>query len=1005
MKLCLNVLLLLVLPCWAAGQPGSVSFQKLGLKDGLHDGTARCIGQDKYGYIWIGTVGALNRFDGKKITQFTNIPGDSTSPYGSQPRAIYSDRKGRLWISCATGLMRYDFATSAFIKFPSVHGIFIYRIVDINDTTLLLATTRGLIRLNPSTGSAFFYAQSKDPAHAPLVDNAVFDFGIRKDVLYLGTKSGLVLMHISGMNATSITIAGLEGIAIHSMAIDDEGNVWMGMHDRIKLAKLRPDLKTLDKYDQYLSAELNTHPLNISDILVDKRNRVWVTTAVDGLLQYDRSNNSFHKHIHNSSLQSSISDNNHRCIFQDKDGIIWLGADFTGVDFFEPDKNFFRTILPFPDRLDERARIVGRAIAEDQQGDVWMGNHDGVTRYHPATNSYTVWRNEERKTPVLYNNVVRTMYCDGDNNIWIGTASGVNRFNSRSGTMEFINSKDLPRVFYNSITADKSGNIWFCGNDSSALRWYSTSDKKFHTISEHPQLVKYKTLAPTSYVMEDSKQRLWISFSGEGLVMLDKKTNQTKHYLAPEHGGKGIIGNLVMDIKEDRDGIIWITCFNGVTGINPEKDTYLSFNKKDGLPGNWASPVMVDSLNRVWMGVNGGLAMLHADRKTLTNFSLSDGLPSIGFPEHAGVQMRNGDIMMATYGGYIRFNPLNFKEEKTALNFYLSDYTIFEQQHTVNSYDADLALNLRPHENAFTFNLVALNYTNPTQTWFAYKLDGFEKEWHYTQDPKAVYTNVPGGHFSFLYKASVNNSDWDRIPAKKVTVNLGTFFYKAVWFWVLIIAMLLLALYAIYRYRIRQQRQMFQLKSKADSLEKEKTIIQYESLKQHLNPHFLFNSLTSLRSLIKTDSKAAAGFLDGMSKIYRYVLKSGEQELVMLQDEIEFVTNFTGLQQVRFGEGLQVNIRIDPSHAGRYIVPVVLQNLVENAIKHNTTSSDEPLVIDIFSDGDDLVVRNNLQRYRIVETSNKSGLASLKKLYRFYTEKQVGITEDDHFFTVRIPLL
>jgi LytS/YehU family sensor histidine kinase len=213
------------------------------------------------------------------------------------------------------------------------------------------------------------------------------------------------------------------------------------------------------------------------------------------------------------------------------------------------------------------------------------------------------------------------------------------------------------------------------------------------------------------------------------------------------------------------------------------------------------------------------------------------------------------------------------------------------------------------------------------------------------------------------------------------------------------------ALVFFYRFRLNKQKQILTLETKAEGLEKEKTLVQYESLKQHLNPHFLFNSLTSLRSLIKTDSKTATSFLDGMSKVYRYVLKSGDQELVRLQHELDFVRTFAELQKIRFREGLEVNINVGESFFGKYIAPVTLQNLVENAIKHNTADKDSPLVVEIFAENDYVIVKNNLQRYRIVETSNKKGLASLKTLYRYYSDKPVVITEDENHFTVKIPLL
>ena len=235
--------------------------------------------------------------------------------------------------------------------------------------------------------------------------------------------------------------------------------------------------------------------------------------------------------------------------------------------------------------------------------------------------------------------------------------------------------------------------------------------------------------------------------------------------------------------------------------------------------------------------------------------------------------------------------------------------------------------------------------------------------------------------------------------------NLWSIFTGEVAIWTLAAAAVLLLAFQYYRMRMEKQREILLLKSKAATLEKEKTQIQYENLKQQLNPHFLFNSLTSLRSLIRVDQKLAIHFLDGLSKSYRYLLRSGDKELVSLEEELNFVQIFIELQQTRFGKGLQVNIDVPEVMMTRMVAPVTVQNLLENAIKHNTTSTDQPLVVNISVDGNFLVVQNNLQRYRQVETSNKRGLASMQSLYRYLSQKPIEIIEDEKYFTVKIPLI
>jgi hypothetical protein len=312
-------------------------------------------------------------------------------------------------------------------------------------------------------------------------------------------------------------------------------------------------------------------------------------------------------------------------------------------------------------------------------------------------------------------------------------------------------------------------------------------------------------------------------------------------------------------------------------------------------------------------------------------------------------------------------------------------------------------IRLNAREDFFTIELKPSGIPSDIPVWYAYQMQGFENDWRYTPYPTIQYTNVPGGHYTFQYKASLDKQSWT--PAKTLPIHIKTVFYKTWWYWTFIASCIAFIIYRFYQYRMTRQQIILELQSKTSSLEKEKTVIQYETLKQQLNPHFLFNSLTSLRSLIRVDQKLATHFLDGLSKSYRYLLRSGDVDQVTLEEELTFVSTYVELQQTRFRSGLEVDINVPEEYRNRRIAPVAIQNLFENAIKHNTTSEDQPLRIEIFIDGDYVVVRNNLQRYRHVETSNKRGLAGLKSLYKYHTSQPIIITEEADTFTVKIPLL
>jgi len=150
----------------------------------------------------------------------------------------------------------------------------------------------------------------------------------------------------------------------------------------------------------------------------------------------------------------------------------------------------------------------------------------------------------------------------------------------------------------------------------------------------------------------------------------------------------------------------------------------------------------------------------------------------------------------------------------------------------------------------------------------------------------------------------------------------------------------------------------------------------------------------------------AGNFLEQMSKIYRYILKSRDSELVTLKEEMDFVQTYINLQKTRFGQGLQVHINIPEQYWNKKIVPVTLQNLLENALKHNIVDVETPLIIAIQpTDNGYLEIKNNLQKKKMIETSNKQGLASLRSLYKYLSKKPVIIEEENETYSIRIPLI
>lgn len=196
-----------------------------------------------------------------------------------------------------------------------------------------------------------------------------------------------------------------------------------------------------------------------------------------------------------------------------------------------------------------------------------------------------------------------------------------------------------------------------------------------------------------------------------------------------------------------------------------------------------------------------------------------------------------------------------------------------------------------------------------------------------------------------------------------------------------------------------------QLQVKAAELEKEKFNLQYHQLKNQVNPHYLFNSLSSLDGLIHSNPQLASKFVQHLSKVYRYTLQHKENEVVPLEEELDFISHYRELLNMRYERGLVIEERVTEMAKERGIVMVTLQLLIDNAIKHNMIQAGHPLHIVIRNDEEYLVVQNNIQMRKLIETSNKQGLVQLTQLYYYLSDKPVIVEQNEDAFTIKIPLL
>lgn len=984
-----------------SAQPLSFNFHRVTTAHGLNVSGTTAISEDKYGYIWLGTVNGLNRYDGYGMKVYEHRFGDTSSLMPSAVRFMFCDSQGRLWISFMNGLMEYDYERDAFRNCDLGDATWVTQIVEGKPGTLYIATSNGLAKLNTATDQVTWFDSLNTVGRGWA--SQVWGIDRHRDTLYLATRNGLSAFDLKSERHRPIKLpANVE--LVGRIAVTASGNVWLGgRDDGDPVWRTDTHFRAWKKYTD-LALSPSGQVNRVHHLFVDRQDRLWAASAWGAIALYDPYLDKFRYAKVEPWMANGVLTAYLGRIYQDRKGQIWAEST-KGAAYFNPNQNFFQTIIPTNNPSADEGQLACNGVAETPEGILWIATSNGLYRLDPSSGQYQCYKNEPGKKPLLHHNIVHGVYCAVNGDLWISTNKGINRIRAGQTQTEFLDEKDgLPKVFSLDILEAKDGTLWVANFSDAGHQYRPPGATKFKSISEHPVLGRYAGRYGHS-ILEDSKGRLWFGLDGLGLLFYDPQTKKAQHWQRTPQNDTTLVGNYVTDLCEGPDGTIWAATSMGLSGIDPRSFRFKNYDSARGLPTNRVVNVMADAYNRLWLGTAQGLLLLDSARQHIRQFDLMDGLPDTEFSPFPARHLSRNRFVFPSKRGLVVFCPTDYKSQRESLPLWLSGVQVFNQPFGTPTNPEQLgALYLPPGKNFFSLNIVALNYANPRQTWYAYKMEPYDKDWVIGRNPVANYTNVPSGQYVFRYKATSDPNNWDS-PEKQLRICVGEYWYRSNWFWGTLLFLGIGAGAIVFGRRSRLQQAVFDLERKAQALAKEKALVQYENLTQQLNPHFLFNSLASLGSLIRFDPKKASEFLEALSKMYRYILQSRERETVPIREEATFAEQFLKLQKTRFGAALQVRFHIDPALSERKIVPVTLQNLLENAMKHNTFDTDDPLVVDIFTENNCLVVRNNLQRRPIVETSNKQGLARLQSLYQYLSDTPMTIHEDGQFFTVKLPLL
>lgn len=317
-------------------------------------------------------------------------------------------------------------------------------------------------------------------------------------------------------------------------------------------------------------------------------------------------------------------------------------------------------------------------------------------------------------------------------------------------------------------------------------------------------------------------------------------------------------------------------------------------------------------------------------------------------------------------------------------------YVYLKAPHTQNSFKHD--------ENYFGFNYYFINLTNPRAVKYRYMLEGFYNDWIVTPDGSVTYPRLPPGNYKFRIQASMY-PDFSNAPERSYSFTIKQPFWQETWFLTLCGLGGIMIAYVIVKQREKSLKNMAQM----DRL---RIMFEYEHLKSQVNPHFLFNSFNTLTNLIAKDQKKAMEYTENLSGLYQNILAYHDYDFVLLEEEFAILDNYISIQKGRFGDALQVVINIPEEimHTKK-IVPLALQMLIENAIKHNVVAGTAPLIIYVSANEEEITIRNKIQEKMSKEKGEGLGLVNIQRRYALLTKKVVtyGVVQNEYIVT--LPLL
>lgn len=983
-------------------QAAFFSFGHLTTDQGLSQDLVRAIAQDTAGYLWFGTNDGLTRFDGRQCMVFRHNPADENSLPDNRITGLSTDKNGVLWVATFKGICLLEPGSHRFRRLripaptnPAVVQEQYFSNIAFDPRGMAWAVTDSfLVEIQPETGQTAYYKIPCDgrPAHEIEV------FADSKGRIWV-TFLGRHLLRFDRQKKSFTYVRGVDrpNGDPHpwpmSVREDSRGTIWNADWDQA--------FYTYDETRQQFVNLPDSGGIATVFLLEERSNAppvIWAGGGGHGLWRLDCagmqrlnfSNNARDPYTHNNTRIHALYRDPHT-------GILWIGTE-AGVEYYDPNSILFgRVLLPEEPGNGSYFRVSRMVQDPAIPGRFWISLFGvGLFEWQRERGVFHLYNTQ---TSGFRTNDFHDLIADTRGNLWIASWCGLEQFDPRTRRRRRYLAQppplNTPEDQVLSLTRGPDNRFWAGNNRGKLLEIHP--DREQIRVIDLPDTDGHP-LPPYSVwnVYADRRGRILVS-SPNGLLRYDPATgafSRLLHRPAPLP---------VRDAVEGNDGRLYAATREGVYVLDASDSLLRIINVKDGLYSQQIQELEADHNGDIWIATARGLHRFDPQTGQLDGFNKADGL----FAGDIAQGLRVLPTRELFVSGEFAFNiaPVDrIRPGSAPPRLALNQVDILNR---TPAWAPGETIVLQPGESFVTFDISVIHFTQPEQTVLSYRLEGFDDQWIETTQHNISFTNLDGGAYTLLVRARNGDGVWSR-ETLRIPFRVVPPFYRTWWFRLLAAGLLLSVATAVYYYRRNARLRLEAVQARAEALEKQQLLNEIALLKSQVNPHFLFNSLSILSSLVHVDADLSEQFIDQLSRSYRYILEQKDQSLVSLRTEIDFIRSYSFLLKIRFEDKFSLNIQIPETAADHYsIAPLTLQLLVENAVKHNRMSAAEPLRVDIrLEAADSLAVSNHLQRRPApASASTGIGLQNILNRYALITDRAVEAGEVDGNFVVRIPLM